>query len=393
MNENDGRNKNINEGYAHVDRSQLVSVAGIFEIESGGKFGNLIDGRHFGKVQREDPYVARDMLTRYRLRRGMFLEAKMLKRSDYPNPRVMEIEKIDGLAPAMRMELPKFEDRISLAPDQLLSLETGDGRLANRVINLFAPIGKGQRGLIVAPPKTGKTTILHDIAVGVKENHPECHLMVLLVDERPEEVTDFQRTIDAELFASSNDEARLTQIQVAELAIERAKRLVEIGKDVVILLDSITRLARTYNRQFSSGRTMTGGVDVKALERPRMLFSSARNLEGRGSLTILATALVETGSRMDDLIFQEFKGTGNMEIVLNKKAAGMRIYPAIDIQASGTRREELLLRGDLLDRVHFFRRALAGLKPEEAADTLLTRIKKTKNNKEFLILLQTTLSH
>ncbi|MDR2812516.1 MAG: transcription termination factor Rho [Puniceicoccales bacterium] len=393
MSENDSRNKNINESYAHVDRNQLVSVAGILEIESGGKFGNLIDWRHFGKVQREDPYIARDMLTRYRLRRGMFLEVKMLKRSDYPNPRVIEIKKIDGLTPPMRMELPKFEDRTSIAPDRLLSLETKDSRLANRIIDLFAPIGKGQRGIIVAPPKTGKTTILHDIAIGIKENHPDCHLMVVLVDERPEEVTDFQRTIDAELFASSNDEARLTQIQVAELAIERARRLVEIGKDVVILLDSITRLARTYNRQFSSGRTMTGGVDVKALERPRMLFSSARNLEGHGSLTILATALIETGSRMDDLIFQEFKGTGNMEIVLNKKAADMRIYPAIDVQASGTRREELLLSTDLLDKVHFFRRALARFKPEEAIDTLIARIKKTKNNKEFLILLQMTLSH
>ncbi|MDR1907177.1 MAG: transcription termination factor Rho [Puniceicoccales bacterium] len=383
----------MSEGYAPIDRDQLVPISGILEIESGGKFGNLIDLRYFGKVQREDPYVGRDLLVRHRLRRGMLLEAKMLQRSDYSNPRVIEIEKIDGLAPAMRMELPKFEDRISLAPDQFLSLEMKDGRLSNRIIDLFSPIGKGQRGLIVAPPKTGKTTMLHDIAVGIKENHPDCHLMVLLVDERPEEVTDFQRTVDAALFASSNDEARLTQIQVAELAIEHAKRIVETGKDVVILLDSITRLARAYNRQFSSGRTMTGGVDVKALERPRMLFSSARNLEGYGSLTILATALVETGSRMDDLIFQEFKGTGNMEIVLNKKAADMRIYPAIDVQGSGTRREELLLPTDLLSKIHFFRRALSGLKPEEAADTLLTRIKKTKNNKEFLILLQTTLSH
>ncbi|MDR0418242.1 MAG: transcription termination factor Rho [Puniceicoccales bacterium] len=390
MNEIYNKNKNEGENCAHRDRSQFISVAGILEIEPGGKLGNLIDLRFLGKVQRKDPCIARDMLTRYRLRRGMFLEAKML--GDL-NPRVVEIEKIDGLAPGVRMELPKFEERASVAPDQPLSLETRDGRLSNRIIDLFAPLGKGQRGLIVAPPKAGKTTMLHDIAVGVKENHPECHLIVLLVDERPEEVTDFQRTVDAELFASSNDEMRLTQIQVAELAIERAKRLTEAGKDVVVLLDSITRLARIYNRQFSSGRTMTGGVDVKALERPRMLFSAARNLEGRGSLTILATALIETGSRMDDLIFQEFKGTGNMEIVLNKKAADMRIYPSIDVQASGTRREELLLPATLLNRIHFFRRALAGLKPEEAADLLMTRIKKTKNNKEFLILLQTTLSH
>ncbi|MDR1590942.1 MAG: transcription termination factor Rho [Puniceicoccales bacterium] len=391
MNENYSKNKS--EDRLPIDREQLISISGVLEMDPNGKFAQIAAVNSFGKVQREDPYVTRDILTRYRLRRGMFLEAKMLKRSDYPNPRIVEIEKIDGFVPPMRMGLPRFEDRTSLAPDQFLSLETKDGRLSNRIIDLFAPIGKGQRGLIVAPPKAGKTTLLHDIAVGIKENHPDCHLMVLLVDERPEEVTDFQRTVDAELFASSNDEARLTQIQVAELAIERAKRLAETGKDVVLLLDSITRLARAYNRQFSSGRTMTGGVDVKALERPRMLFSSARNLEGHGSLTILATALVETGSRMDDLIFQEFKGTGNMEIVLNKKAADMRIYPAIDVQTSGTRREELLLSSDLLNKVHFFRRALMGLKPEEAVDTLAARIKKTKNNKEFLILLQTTLSH
>jgi transcription termination factor Rho len=379
--------------YAGVDRHLLLSVSGILEIEPGGRFGNMVNLNRLGKTQREDPYVARDLLVRHRLRRGMALEAKVLQRSDYPNPRVVEIEKIDGLEPPMRGELPPFEDRVFLMPDQFLSLETRDGRLANRIIDLFVPIGKGQRGLIVAPPKTGKTTILHDIAVGIRENHPHCHLILLLIDERPEEITEFRRTVDGELFASSNDEDRSLQIQVAELAIERAKRLAETGKDVVVLLDSITRLARAYNRQFSSGRTMTGGVDVKALERPRMLFSSARNLEGRGSLTILATALIETGSRMDDLIYQEFKGTGNMEIVLNKRAADMRIYPAIDVQTSGTRREEFLLPQNLLGKINFFRRALSGLKPEEAADTLIGRIKKTKNNEEFLILLQTTLSH
>ncbi|MDR3317579.1 MAG: transcription termination factor Rho [Puniceicoccales bacterium] len=392
-NRNYYRNRNVDEDYLHIDRNQLVPISGILEIDSEGKRGNIINQRHFGKVQREDSYIPRSLLVRYRLRRGMMLDAKILQRDDYPNPRVIEIDRIDGIDATRRMELPRFEDRVSIAPNQFLSLETKDSRLSNRIIDLFVPIGKGQRGLIVAPPKTGKTTILQDIAVGIHENYPDCHLMVLLVDERPEEVTDFQRTVQAELFASSNDEDRSTQIQVAELAIERAKRLVETGRDVVLLLDSITRLARAYNRQFSSGRTMSGGVDIKALERPRILFSSARNFDSRGSLTILATALVETGSRMDDLIFQEFKGTGNMEIVLNKKAAEMRIYPAIDLQASGTRREELLLPGDHLNKIQFFRRALSGLKPEEATDSLITRIKKTKNNKEFLILLQTTLSH
>jgi transcription termination factor Rho len=395
MNKNDGgtQEKKMNHHDRDVHDCPPTSTMGILEIDSSGRFGNIISPHALGKVQRKDPYVPQELLTRYHLRRGMMLSAAVLQRSDDVNPRVRAINEIDGIEALRRMEFPKFEDRTSLAPDQFLSLETENGRLSNRIIDLFSPIGKGQRGLIVAPPRTGKTTLLHDIAVGIKENHAHCHLIVLLVDERPEEVTDFQRTVAAELFASSNDEDRMTQIRVAELAIERAKRLAEVGKDVVVLLDSITRLARAYNHQFSSGRTLSGGMDIQALERPRMLFSAARNLEGRGSLTILATALVETGSRMDDLIFQEFKGTGNMEIVLHKKIADMRIYPAIDLQASGTRREELLLKADLLDKIHFLRRALSGLKVEEAAETLITRIKKTKNNKEFLILLQTTLSH
>lgn len=376
-----------------IDPALLVPVTGVLAIDVAGKFGHIIRPESFGKVQKEDPYVTRDLLIRYRLRSGMYLEGKMMPRTEYPNPLVVEIDAIDGLEPSKRMALPKFEERTSLAPEQQLLLETKDGRLSNRIIDLFVPVGFGQRGLIVAPPKTGKTTLLHDIAVGIKENHPECPLLVVLVDERPEEVTDFRRTVDAELYASSNDEPRTIQIQTAELAIERAKRLAETGQDVIILMDSLTRLARAYNRQSSSGRTLSGGVDSQALERPRMLFSSARNLEGRGSLTILATALVETGSRMDDLIFQEFKGTGNMELVLNKKAADMRLYPAIDLQQSGTRREEQLLDRQTLERVQFFRRALMGGKSENAVEAMLSRMKKTKSNKEFLILLQTTLSH
>jgi transcription termination factor Rho len=277
----------------------------------------------------------------------------------------------------------------SIAPSEHLLLEADDARLTTRIMDLFCPIGKGTRGLIVAPPRTGKTTLLHDIAHGVVENHPDCHLIVLLVDERPEEVTDFKRSVEAEIYASSNDEDLPNHLRMAELAIERAKRLVEAGKDVVFLLDSITRLARSYNAASGKGgRTMTGGLDVRALEKPRQLFSSARNCEEGGSLTIIATALIETGSKMDDLIFQEFKGTGNMEMVLDRKAAELRLWPAVNLNASGTRREELLLSGKRLEAAQFLRRALSGQKIEDAAEAMIDRIGSTKSNEEFLRLLE-----
>jgi transcription termination factor Rho len=229
--------------------------------------------------------------------------------------------------------------------------------------------------------------MLRDMALGVLENHPECHVMILLVDERPEEVTDFKRSVPAEVWASSNDESVENHIRVADLCIERAKRLVEAGKDVVLFLDSLTRLARAHNTQRNSGRTGSGGLDVRALEKPRQLFASARNTEDGGSLTIIASILVETGSRMDDVIFQEFKGTGNMELVLDRKAAEMRIWPAVNVQSSGTRKEELLLDPKTLEGIHFFRRALVQQKIEEATDTMVTRLSKTKNNAEFLKLI------
>jgi transcription termination factor Rho len=259
--------------------------------------------------------------------------------------------------------------------------------MTNRVIDLLCPIGKGTRGLVVAPPRTGKTTFLRDIALGVLENHPECHVMILLVDERPEEVTDFKRSVPAEVWASSNDDPVENHLRVSDLCIERAKRLVEAGKDVVLLLDSLTRLARAHNTAKNSGRTGTGGLDVRALERPRQLFASARNTEDGGSLTIIASILVETGSRMDDVIFQEFKGTGNMELVLDRKAAEMRIWPAVNVASSGTRKEELLLDAKTLEGIHFFRRALVQQKIEEATDTMVTRLGKTKTNAEFIKLI------
>jgi transcription termination factor Rho len=265
-------------------------------------------------------------------------------------------------------------------------MELKDGRMTTRAVDLFCPIGKGTRGLIVAPPRTGKTTLLRDMALGVLENHPECHVMILLVDERPEEVTDFKRSVPAEVWASSNDEKIENHIRIADLCIERAKRLVECGRDVVLFLDSITRLARAHNTQRNSGRTGSGGLDVRALEKPRQLFASARNTEEGRLADDCRLVLVETGSRMDDVIFQEFKGTGNMELVLDRKCAEMRLWPAINV-GSGTRKEELLLDAKTLDGIHFFRRALVQQKIEEATETMIARLSKTKNNDEFLKLI------
>ena len=259
--------------------------------------------------------------------------------------------------------------------------------MTSRIIDLIAPIGKGQRGLIVSPPKAGKTTIMKQIAKSIEENNPEVHLIVLLVDERPEEVTDMRRSVGGEVVASTFDRPAEEHTAVAELVIERAKRMVEEGKDVVVILDGITRLARAHNTAKNSGRTGSGGLDVRALEKPRQLFASARNTEEAGSLTIIASVLVETGSRMDDVIFQEFKGTGNMELVLDRKAAEMRLWPAINIAASGTRKEELLIDAKTLEGIHFFRRALVAQKIEEATDTMIARLSKTKTNAEFLKLL------
>jgi transcription termination factor Rho len=306
----------------------------------------------------------------------------------FPNPKIRFIEKVDGLEIDERRRRTDFANLTTITPNEQIKLELKDGRMTTRVMDLFAPIGKGTRGLIVAPPRTGKTTYLRDIALGVLQNHPECHVMILLVDERPEEVTDFKRSVPCEVWASSNDDPVENHIRIADLCIERAKRLVEAGRDVVLLIDSLTRLARAHNPAKNSGRTGTGGLDVRALEKPRQLFAAARNTEDGGSLTIIASILVETGSRMDDVIFQEFKGTGNMELVLDRKAAEMRIWPAVNVQSSGTRKEELLISDPkTLEGIHFFRRALVQQKIEEATDTLVTRLGKTKTNAEFIKLI------
>lgn len=364
-----------------------VSVSGILEL-SPGKTGQLLDPARNGKTRQTDPFVSKELVRRFKLKNGNFVEGIAIHDDRFPNPKVRFIEKIDGLTLEERKKQVPFHDLITLPPEEHLRLETKDGRMTNRVMDLFCPIGKGQRGLIVAPPRTGKTTILHDIAAGIIENNPECHVMVLLVDERPEEVTDFRRSVPAEIFASSNDEPIQSHLRIAELAVERAKRLTEVGKDVILLIDSITRLSRAYNAgKGGGGRTMTGGLDIRALEKPRQAFSSARLTEEAGSLTIIATALIETGSKMDELIFQEFKGTGNMELVLDRKVAELRLWPAINVNSSGTRKEELLLDPTTLEKVKFFRRALAPLKTIESAETLLTRMETAPTNKAFLKLL------
>jgi len=368
-------------------RDNQIAVSGILEMLPNHT-GQLLDPARNGKTRPNDPFVPRELINRFKLKQGNFIEGQALHNDRFPNPKVRFIDKVDGGTLEERKGRYTFQQMVSIAPDEQLRLESKDGRITTRIMDLFCPIGKGTRGLIVAPPRTGKTTLLHDIAHSVIENHPECHVIVLLVDERPEEVTDFKRSVDAEIYASSNDEEITNHTRLAELAIDRCKCLVEAGKDVVMLMDSITRLSRAYNASSGKGgRTMTGGLDSRALEKPRQIFSAARNCEEGGSLTIIATALIQTGSKMDDLIFQEFKGTGNMEMVLDRKAAELRLWPAINLNASGTRKEELLLSGKSLNGAQFLRRALAGQKIEDAAETMIERFGQTKNNEEFLRLL------
>jgi transcription termination factor Rho len=302
---------------------------------------------------------------------------------------LVRLDSINGLAPDQVAQRPDFNKLTPLYPQERLRLESEPGRLTTRIIDLVAPIGKGQRGLIVSPPKAGKTMVLQAIANAITTNNPEVHLMVVLVDERPEEVTDMQRSVKGEVIASTFDRPAEDHTIVAELAIERAKRLVELGQDVVVLLDSMTRLGRAYNLSApASGRIMSGGVDSTALYPPKRFFGAARNIEHGGSLTILATALVETGSKADEVIFEEFKGTGNLELKLDRRLADKRIFPAVDVDQSGTRKEEILLGAEELAIVWKLRRVLHALDQQQAMELLLDRMKKTKSNAEFLMTIQ-----
>jgi transcription termination factor Rho len=299
---------------------------------------------------------------------------------------LIKVDSINGRSPAEVRDRIAFEHLTPLFPQEKLQLSTKADQYSTRIIDLFSPIGKGQRGLIVAQPKTGKTVLLQQIANGIAANHPEVYMIILLIDERPEEVTDMQRNVNAEVISSTFDEPAERHVKIAGIILEKAKRLVECGHDVVILLDSITRLARAYNTTSpASGKILSGGVDSNALHKPKRFFGAARNVENGGSLTIIATALTETGSRMDEVIFEEFKGTGNMELQLDRKLSNKRVYPAIDVPASSTRREDLLVDKSALQRIWILRKHLADMNPEEAINFLISQMKNTQNNEEFLI--------
>ena len=369
-----------------IDESELEVREGILDILPEGYGFMRCTGYLPGD---KDAYVAANVIRKNRLRKGDIVSGPVRPaRAQEKFPALVRPVKVNGMEPDEAQERAKFSGLTPLFPDVRLRLEV-DGQpnqMLPRIIDLIAPIGKGQRGLIVSPPKAGKTTVLKEIANSIAVNNPECHLMVVLVDERPEEVTDMQRSVKGEVIYSTFDRPAEEHTQVSELAIERAKRLVEMGTDVVILLDSITRLARAHNLATpASGRILSGGVDSTALYPPKRFFGAARNIEEGGSLTIIGTALVETGSRMDEVIFEEFKGTGNMELRLDRKLADKRIYPAIDIEASGTRREELLFHPDELAQVWKLRRVLLALEPGASLELLIDRLKNAKSNAEFLV--------
>ncbi len=342
----------------------------------------------------DDIYVSPSQIRRFALRTGDTLEGEI--RSPKDGERyfaLLKVNKINFEDPEKARQKVHFDNLTPLYPDEGVRMETDDPTrkdLSTRVIDIVAPLGKGQRALIVAPPRTGKTVLMQNIAKSISANHPECYLIVLLIDERPEEVTDMQRSVDGEVVSSTFDEPATRHVQVAEMVIEKAKRLVEHGRDVVILLDSITRLGRAYNTVVpSSGKVLTGGVDANALQRPKRFFGAARNIEEGGSLTIISTALIETGSRMDEVIFEEFKGTGNSEIVLDRKISDKRVFPAIDIMKSGTRKEELLVDAGALAKIYVLRRILNPMGAVDAAEFLIDKLKNTKSNDEFFDSMNT----
>jgi len=391
-NANGGRERFGGEAMPNADQpynGELVEIEGLLDLRDDGYGFLRTKGYH---PSPNDVYVSINQVRRYHLRKGDTLVGGFRPAaSNEKYPALLRVDSVAGIDPEVARLRPRFEDLTPLFPDEKLKLETNEGKsdLTPRIVDLLSPIGKGQRGLIVSPPKAGKTTVMKQIAQSIEANNPEVHLMVLLVDERPEEVTDIRRSVHGEVISSTFDRPAEEHTHVAELCIERAKRLVEQGRDVVIILDGITRLARAYNLAApATGRIMSGGVDSGALYPPKKFFGAARNIEEGGSLTILASALVETGSKMDDVIFEEFKGTGNMELKLDRRLAERRLYPAIDVNGSSTRHEELLFSRDVLPQVWKLRRVLNGLASEgrDAAglELLIDKLKSTRSNDEFL---------
>ncbi len=380
---------------SHAKKGEDIYGDGVLEILQDG-FGFLRSAQGSYLAGPDDIYVSPSQIRRFNLRTGDTVSGKIRPPKD--SERYFALLKVDDVnytKPEDSKHKILFENLTPLFPDQRLQLETGNGStedLIGRIIDLVAPIGKGQRGLLVAPPKAGKTIIMQNIAQAIITNNPECDVIVLLIDERPEEVTEMQRSVGAqgaEVVASTFDEPPSRHVQVAEMVIEKAKRLVEHKRDVVILLDSITRLARAYNTVIpSSGKVLTGGIDAHALERPKRFFGAARNIEEGGSLSIIATAIVDTGSKMDEVIYEEFKGTGNMELHLDRKIAEKRIYPAINIRRSGTRREDLLTEEDELQRMWILRKLLHGMEDTQAVEFLLDKLKETKTNEEFFLSMR-----
>jgi len=376
----------------HAKSGEEISGDGVLEILPDG-FGFLREVGASYLAGADDIYISPSQIRRFNLRTGDTVAGKI--RPPKEGERYFALLKVDTINfedPENTKTKVLFENLTPLFPNERLIMEIGNGTtddITGRIIDLTAPIGKGQRGLIVAPPKAGKTLMLQNIAKNIMRNNPECYLIVLLIDERPEEVTDMQRTVRGEVVASTFDEPPIRHLQVAEMVIEKAKRLVEHKKDVVILLDSITRLARAYNTVLpSSGKVLTGGVDANALEKPKRFFGAARNIEEGGTLTILATALIETGSKMDEVIYEEFKGTGNLELILERKIAEKRVFPAININRSGTRREELLINEEDLQRIWVLRKLLHPMDETEATEFLIDKLRGTKTNDEFFMSMK-----
>ena len=364
----------------------IIESEGVLDIMQDG-YGFLRSSDYHYLSSPDDIYVSQSQIRLFGLKKGdtVLGNVRPPKEGEKYFP-LIQVNKINGLDPKIVRDRVSFEHLTPLFPDEKFNLSDKNNTISTRVIDLFSPIGKGQRGMIVSQPKTGKTVLLKQIANAIAENHPEVYLMILLIDERPEEVTDMARSVKAEVVSSTFDEQAERHVKVANIILEKAKRMVECGHDVVILLDSITRLARAHNTVIpSSGKILSGGVDANALHKPKRFFGAARNVEKGGSLTIIATALIETGSKMDEVIFEEFKGTGNMELQLDRKLSNRRIYPAIDVTASGTRREDLLMDKDELSRLWILRKYLADMNSVEAMEFLLSKIKGTRNNEEFLV--------